>query len=98
MLDRNGQFYGTVRGIDDADVVGMTVFLMNNGRLVNTAAVQEDGTFVFTNVQRGAYSLVGWSDKAFFAFGANIINDNPDADDTTPVSYTHLTLPTIYSV
>ena len=88
MLDRNGQFYGTVRGIDDADVVGMTVFLMNNGRLVNTAAVQEDGTFVFTNVQRGAYSLVGWSDKAFFAFGANIINDNPDADDTTPTSIT----------
>lgn len=88
MLDRNGQFYGTVRGIDNADVVGMTVFLMNNGRLVNTAAVQEDGTFVFTNVQRGAYSLVGWSDKAFFAFGANIINDNPAADDTTPTTIT----------
>lgn len=86
MLDRNGQFTGTVRGIDDAEVAGMTIFLMNNGRLVKTAAVQEDGSFVFTNVQRGAYSLVGWGDKAFFAFGANIINDNPDADPSTPTS------------
>ena len=86
MLDRNGRFAGTVRGIDNVDVAGMTVFLMSNGRLVNTAAVQADGTFVFTNIQRGAYSLVGWSDKAFFAFGANIINENVDADDTTPTT------------
>ena len=84
MLDRNGQFSGTVRGIDGAEVAGMTVFLMNNGRLVKTAAVQEDGEFVFTNVQRGAYSIVGWGDKAFFAFGANIINENADADRSTP--------------
>ena len=86
MLDRNGEFTGTVRGIDNVDVAGMTIFLMSNGRLVKTAAVQGDGSFMFTNVQRGAYSLVGWSDKAFFAFGANIINDNPDADDSTPTS------------
>ena len=86
MLDRNGRFSGTVRGIDSADVAGMTVFLMSNGRLVNTAAVQADGSFVFTNIQRGAYSLIGWSDKAFFAFGANIINENVDADDTTPTT------------
>jgi hypothetical protein len=86
MLDRNGQFTGTVRGIDQAAVAGMTIFLMNNGRLVKTAAVQGDGSFIFTNVQRGAYSLVGWGDKAFFAFGANIINANADADDSTPTS------------
>ena len=84
MLDRNGQFSGSVRGIDDAEVVGMTIFLMNNGRLVKSAAVQDDGTFVFTNVQRGAYSFVGWGDKAFFAFGLNIINENADADPDTP--------------
>ena len=84
MLDRNGQFSGTVRGIDGAEVAGMTIFLMNNGRLVKTAAVQEDGSFVFTNVQRGAYSFVGWGNKAFFAFGANIINESPDADSSTP--------------
>ena len=86
MLDRNGQFNGTVRGIDGAKVAGMTIFMMNNGRLVKTAAVQGDGTFLFTNVQRGAYSLVGWGNDAFFAFGANIINDNPDADESTPTS------------
>lgn len=84
MLDRNGQFAGSVRGIDGAEVAGMTVFMMNNGRLVKTAAVQEDGTFVFTNVQRGSYSCVGWGDKAFFAFGVNIINENADADSSTP--------------
>jgi len=84
MLDRNGQFAGTVRGIDGAEVIGMTIFLMNNGRLVKTAAVQEDGSFVFTNVQRGAYSFVGWGDKAFFAFGLNIINETADADKSTP--------------
>jgi len=86
MLDRNGQFTGTVRGIDDAEVAGMTIFMMNNGRLVKTAAVQGDGSFVFTNVQRGAYSLVGWGEQAFFAFGVNVINDNPDADESTPTS------------
>jgi len=86
MLDRNGQFTGTVRGIDGAEVAGMTIFLMNNGRLVKTAAVQGDGSFVFTNVQRGAYSMVGWGDKAFFAFGANVINANADADDSTPTT------------
>ena len=84
MLDRNGQFSGSVRGIDDAEVAGMTIFMMNNGRLVKTAAVQEDGTFVFTNVQRGAYSCVGWGDKAFFAFGLNVVNENADADASTP--------------
>jgi hypothetical protein len=86
MLDRNGQFSGTVRGIDGAEVAGMTIFLMNNGRLVKTAAVQADGSFIFTNVQRGAYSFVGWGEKAFFAFGANVINDNPDADESTPTT------------
>ena len=86
MLDRNGQFTGSVRGIDGAEVAGMTVFLMNNGRLVKSAAVQGDGTYVFTNVQRGAYSFVGWGDKAFFAFGLNIINENADADENTPTT------------
>ncbi len=86
MLDRNGQFSGTVRGIEGAEVPGMTVFLMNRGRLVKTAAVQEDGSFTFTNVQRGSYSFVGWGDKAFFCFGANILNYNPDADSSTPTS------------
>ncbi len=81
MLDRNGEFSGTVRGIDNAEVAGMTIFLMNRGRLVKTAAVQADGTFRFTNVQRGTYAFVGWGDKAFFAFGANIINYNRDAVD-----------------
>lgn len=86
MLDRNGQFSGSVRGIDGAKVAGMTIFLMNNGRLVKTAAVQDDGTYVFTNVQRGAYSFVGWGDKAFFAFGLNVINQNADADSSTPTT------------
>jgi hypothetical protein len=84
MVDPNGLLEGTVRPIGSARVVGMTVYLMNKGRLVKTAAVQEDGSFFFTNIQRGAYSLVGWGDNAFFAWGANILPFSEDADSSTP--------------
>ena len=73
MVGPTGILEGTVRSIDGAEVPGMTIYLMNKGRLVKTAAVQEDGSFSFNNVRRGAYSLVGWGDKAFFAFGANVL-------------------------
>ena len=88
MADRNGEFTGTVRGIDGAEVAGMTIYLMNKGRLVKSTAVQSDGSFVFSNVQRGAYSMVGWGDKALFAFGLNILSYNTKANDATPTSLT----------
>ena len=57
MVDPNGLLEGTVRPVDGAKVAGMTIYLMNKGRLVKTAAVQEDGSFFFTNIQRGAYAV-----------------------------------------
>lgn len=88
MVSPTGVLEGTVRPIDNAEVPGMTIYLMNKGRLVKTAAVQEDGSFSFNNVRRGAYSLIGWGDKAFFAFGANIIGYTEDADESTPTFIT----------
>jgi len=88
MVGPTGVLEGTVRPIDGAEVPGMTVYLMNKGRLVKTAAVQDDGSFAFNNVRRGAYSLVGWGDKAFFAFGANVLGYTEDADESTPTYIT----------
>ena len=88
MVDPNGLLEGSVRPIGSARVAGMTIFLMNKGRLVKTAAVQEDGSFFFTNIQRGAYALIGWGDNAFFAWGANILPFSEDADSSTPTFIT----------
>lgn len=88
MVDPNGLLEGSVRPIGGAKVPGMTIYLMNKGRLVKTAAVQEDGSFFFTNIQRGAYSLVGWGDNAFFAWGANVLPFSEDADPSTPTFIT----------
>ena len=88
MVDPNGLLEGTVRPVDGAKVAGMTIYLMNKGRLVKTAAVQEDGSFFFTNIQRGAYALVGWGDNAFFAWGTNILPFSEDADSSTPTFIT----------
>ena len=88
MADRNGEFRGTVRGIDSTEVAGMTIYLMNRGRLVKSTAVQGDGSFIFSNVQRGSYSMVGWGDKAFFAFGLNILSFNRDVQIATPKKMT----------
>ena len=90
MLGPTGVLEGTVRPIDGAEVAGMTVYLMNQGRLVKTSAVQEDGSFRFNNVRRGAYSLVGWGDRAFFAFGTNVLSYSEDADESTPTYITTL--------
>ncbi len=88
MVDPNGLLEGSVRPIDGAKVAGMTIYLMNRGRLVKTAAVQEDGSFFFTNIQRGAYAFVGWGDNAFFAWGANILPFSDDVDPSTPTKIT----------
>jgi len=88
MVDPNGLLDGTVRPVDGAKVAGMTIYLMNKGRLVKTAAVQDDGSFFFTNIQRGAYALVGWGDNAFFAWGTNILPFSEDADPSTPTFIT----------
>lgn len=88
MVGATGILEGSVRPIDDAQVPGMTVYLMNKGRLVKTSAVQDDGSFRFNNVRRGAYSLIGWGNNAFFAFGMNVLGYVEDAEETVPTSIT----------
>lgn len=80
MVDENGKFSGRVVPMDNAAVGEMTVFLMNQGRLVKQAYVDEQGMYEFTNVRQGAYALIGWSETAFFAFGLNILSYTDDAN------------------
>ncbi len=78
MVDANGRFSGQVKAGAGADVANMNVFLMNMGRLVKQTTLNEEGQFEFNNVRQGAYSLIGWGDKGFFAFGMNILANNPE--------------------
>ena len=77
MVDGNGRFEGKVIPGAGADVSRMNVFLMNRGRLVKQTSLDINGRFEFNNVRQGAYSLIGWGDKGFFAFGVNILANNP---------------------
>lgn len=83
MVDSNGHFHGKVTPGDGADAAGMNIFLMNKGRLVKQTSVDKDGQFEFNNVRQGAYSLIGWGDKGFFAFGMNILANNPKSEGVT---------------
>ena len=76
-VDPNGRFEGTVVPGTGADVARMNVFLMHMGRLVKQTSLDESGRFEFTNVRPGAYSLIGWGNKGFFAFGMNILAGSP---------------------
>ncbi|MFT5302755.1 MAG: hypothetical protein ACI87E_003798 [Mariniblastus sp.] len=78
MVNPNGRFRGTVVPAAGAGVENMNVFLMNMGRLVKQTNLGIDGRFEFNNVRQGAYSLIGWGDRGFFAFGINILAHNSE--------------------
>ena len=80
MADESGKLAGTIYGIEDADIGKLTIYLLNRGREVTQLQPNEDGTFLFSNIREGVYSLIGWGDNAFFAFGMNVIKYNPAAD------------------
>ncbi len=84
MVDSNGRFEGRVFAGEGADISNMTVYLMNMGRLVKETVVNEQGVFQFSNVREGAYALVGWGAKGFFAFGLNILDHNDAATAEMP--------------
>ncbi len=81
MVDDNGRFQGEVTPGRNAEIANMNVYLMNLGRLVKQTAVDDQGRFEFNNVRQGAYSLIGWGEKGFFAFGLNILANNPDVSE-----------------
>lgn len=84
MLDQAGTLSGLVYGIQGADLGGLNIYLLNNGREVKSVSPKEDGTFVIANVRPGAYGMIGWGENAFFAFGLNVIEYNTAADIETP--------------
>lgn len=84
MVDNNGRFEGKVIPGAGADVSRMNVFLMNQGRLVKQTSLDDSGRFEFNNVRQGAYALIGWGDRGFFAFGVNILPPNPKAIGDIP--------------
>jgi hypothetical protein len=86
MVDDNGRFEGLVRAGEGVDVRDMNIYLMNMGRLVKETTVDSEGRFNFTNVRQGAYSIIGWGSKGFFAYGLNILAYNQDANSSTPRS------------
>ncbi len=78
MVDSNGRFDGSVTAAAGADVSRMQIFLLNRGRLVKQTALNAGGRFEFNNVSQGAYSIIGWGENGFFAFGLNILQNNPN--------------------
>ena len=78
MVDSNGRFDGSVTAAAGADVSRMEIFLLNRGRLVKQTTLNAGGRFEFNNVSQGAYSIIGWGENGFFAFGLNILQNNPN--------------------
>lgn len=80
MADESGNVSGIVYGIEGADLGNLRIVLLDNGREIKSVSPKEDGTFAFANLREGAYSIIGWGENAFFAFGVNVINYNTAAD------------------
>ncbi len=81
MSDETGKLPGIVYGVEGADIGNLTIYLLFNGRVVTSVLPKDDGTFIFANVRQGVYSLVGWGDNAFFAFGVNVLRFNPEVNE-----------------
>ncbi len=79
MVDANGGINCRVSTIGSADLTQFKVYLLNNGRVVTTERVPESGNFRLSNVVQGTYSLVGYGENAFFAFGFNALNNSVTA-------------------
>jgi len=90
MVDSNGRFEGRVIPMDNAEIGGMAVFLLNRGRLVKQEFVDEQGMYSFKGVRQGSYALIGWSDGGFFAFGLNILSHTEDSNAQIPNRVTTL--------
>jgi hypothetical protein len=76
MVNSNGRFTGQVVPGTDVELGDMVVHLMSMGRQIKEAKVDRNGFFEFSNVAEGPYSLIGWSESAFFAFGLIVLDYN----------------------
>jgi hypothetical protein len=74
LLGNNGLLQGQVLGGAQVNAAKVPVYLLSRGRIVTQTRTDADGNFSFNNVQQGTYSLVGFGEDAFFAFGFNAID------------------------
>ena len=86
MASDRGEISGTIYGIEDADLGGLELILLQNGREVSSTTPKEDGSFQFANARQGTYAMIAWGDNAFLAFGLNILSYNEAADENVPTS------------
>ena len=72
-------------------------FKFNYSTMPHILVRQADGNFRFARVDGDTYTISG-TDYTLPKWGERTAGDEISAPDPTSVSYTHLTLPTIYSV
>lgn len=68
-----GEIAGRVIGNSDATPAKMPVYLLSGGNVVGTDWTDDNGRFSFANMDEGAYSLIGFGENGFFAFGFNAL-------------------------
>lgn len=69
MLSQTGDLTGTVSNPNNADLSGMRVMALRNGRTVTQTTVNGFGDFVLSGMTGGPVTLVGYSPTSFFTFG-----------------------------
>ena len=74
MLSNNGLLQGRVLGGATVNAAKVPVYLLSRGKVLTQTRTDADGNFSFNNVQQGTYSLIGFGQDAFFAFGFNAID------------------------
>jgi hypothetical protein len=81
---------GLIRGLVIGNAAKIPVYLLSGGRVQATTWTDADGAFTFNNVRQGTYSLIGFGEDAFFAFGFNAIEYAEPIADKMPNQITVL--------
>ncbi len=73
LISPTGELAGKVVANTGASIDKLPVYLLENGKIVAEDRTDENGLFRFSNVDEGVYSVIGFGDKAFFAYGLNAL-------------------------
>lgn len=83
MLTPAGDAEGTLLTLDGQGAVGMTVYLMQSGRMVGTSNTDSNGAFKIVRVDPGVYSLIAIGDGGLAVFAMACI-PYQDVEDYEP--------------